>query len=43
MMLLLKQNQAPESTFFMHNSAEHEIYSANKYENANNKCHFHNY
>ena len=24
-------------TFFMINSAEHEIFSANKYENANNR------
>ena len=24
-------------TFFMFNSAEHEIFSANKYENANNR------
>ena len=30
-------------TFFMLNSAEHEIFSANKYENANNSCHFHIY
>ena len=28
-------------TFFMLNSAEHEIFSANKYENANNCWHFH--
>ena len=28
-------------TFFMLNSAEHEIFSANKYENANNSWHFH--
>ena len=27
-------------TFFMLNSAEHEISSANKYENANNSWHF---
>ena len=27
-------------TFFMLNSAEHEIFSADKYENANNSCHF---
>ena len=30
-------------TFFMHNLAEHEIFSANKYENANNSWHFHIY
>ena len=30
-------------TFFMLNSAEHEIFSANKYENANNGWHFHIY
>ena len=30
-------------TFFMLNSAEHEIISANKYENANNSWHFHIY
>ena len=30
-------------TFFMLNSAEHEIFSANKYENANNIWHFHIY
>ena len=27
----------------MLNSAEHEIFSANKYENANNSWHFHIY
>ena len=30
-------------TYFMLNSAEHEIFSANKYENANNSWHFHIY
>ena len=30
-------------TFFMLNSAEHEIFFANKYENANNSWHFHIY
>ena len=30
-------------TFFTLNSAEHEIFSANKYENANNSWHFHIY
>ena len=30
-------------TFFMLNAAEHEIFSANKYENANNSWHFHIY
>ena len=30
-------------TFFMLNSAEHEIFSANKYENANKNWHFHIY
>ena len=30
-------------TFFMLNSAEREIFSANKYENANNSWHFHIY
>ena len=30
-------------TFFMLNSAEHENFSANKYENANNSWHFHIY
>ena len=30
-------------TFFMLISAEHEISSANKYENANNSWHFHIY
>ena len=30
-------------TFFMLNSAEHEIFSANKNENANNSWHFHIY
>ena len=29
--------------FFMLNSAEHEIFSANKFENANNSWHFHIY
>ena len=36
--------QAPRICFFfMLNSAEHEIFSANKYENANNCWHFHIY
>ena len=30
-------------TFFMLSSAEHEIFSANKYENAKNSWHFHIY
>ena len=30
-------------TFFMLDSAKHEIFSANKYENANNSWHFHIY
>ena len=30
-------------TFIMLNSAEHETFSANKYENANNSWHFHIY
>ena len=30
-------------TFFMLNLAEHENFSANKYENANNSWHFHIY
>ena len=30
-------------TFFMLNSAEHEIFSANKYENAKNSWHFYIY
>ena len=30
-------------TFFMLNSAEHEVFSANKYVNANNSWHFHIY
>ena len=30
-------------TFFMLNSAEPEIFSTNKYENANNSWHFHIY
>ena len=29
--------------FFLLNSAEHDIFSANKYENANNSWHFHIY
>ena len=29
--------------FFILNSVEHEIFSANKYENANNSWHFHIY
>ena len=28
-------------TLFMLKSAEHELFSANKYENANNSWHFH--
>ena len=37
-------NQAPSyKTFFMLNSAEHVIFSANKYENANNSWHFYIY
>ena len=31
------------NTFFMLNSAEHEIFSANKYENSNKSWHFHIY
>ena len=30
-------------TFFMLNSAEHETFSANKYENVNNSWYFHIY
>ena len=30
-------------TFFMFNLAEREIFSADKYENANNSWHFHIY
>ena len=30
-------------TFFMLSSAEYEIFSVNKYENAYNSCHFHIY
>ena len=30
-------------TFFMLNSAEHEIFSANRYENPNKSWHFHIY
>ena len=30
-------------TFFMLNSADHEIFPANKYENANNSWHFNIY
>ena len=30
-------------TFFMLNSAEHDIFSANKYKNANKSWHFHIY
>ena len=41
---LLTVNQARGyKTFFMLNSAEHEMFSANKYENANNSWHFHIY
>ena len=32
-----------KKTFFMLNFDEHEIFSANKYENANNSWHFHIY
>ena len=32
--------QGGYKTFFMLNSAEHEIFPANKYENANNSWHF---
>ena len=40
-----KMESGPEviKLFFMLNSAEHEIFSANKYENANNSWHFHIY
>ena len=40
-----KKMPVPRSydTFFMLNSAEHEIFSANKYENANNSWYFHSY
>ena len=37
----LKANQAARlQNFFMLNLAEHEIVSANKYENAKNRWHF---
>ena len=29
--------------FFMINSAEYDFFSANKYRNTNNSCHFHIY
>ena len=39
-----EQNQAPGyKTFFVRNSSEYEIFSANKYENANSSWHFHIY
>ena len=43
--LFVRLRPAPEAIqlFFMLNSAEHEIFSANKYENANNSWHFHIY
>ena len=36
-------NSSLRYNFFMLNSAEHEIFSSNKYENANNGWHFHVY
>ena len=46
MILKSQKSQHPgpkvNKTFFMLNSAEHEIFSANKYENANNS-YFHIY
>ena len=39
----LDENQARSYKTFMLNSAEHEMFSANKYENANNSWHFHIY
>ena len=46
----LKQTRQPVATksykerfFFKLNSAEQENFSANKYENSNNICHFHIY
>ena len=37
-------NSGPEVIkLFILNSAEHEIFSANKYENADISCHFHIY
>ena len=43
----MKINKTPDpevmKLFFMLDSAEHEIFSANKYENANNSWHFHIY
>ena len=41
----LIMSSGPEviKTSFMLNSAEHEIFSANKYENANKSWHFHIY
>ena len=41
--LLNKIRSRGYKTSFMLNSAEHEIVSANKYENANNSWHFHIY
>ena len=39
----LKPGSEVIKLFFMLNSDEHEIFSANKYENANNSWHFHIY
>ena len=43
--LYFKTQSGPEiiKRFFMLNSAEYEIFSAYKYENANNSWHFHIY
>ena len=39
------ENEKPRGykTFFVPSSAEHEIFSANKYENADKSWHFHIY
>ena len=42
-MQTMKTRPQGYKTFFMLNSAEHEIFSANKYENANNSWHFYIY
>ena len=39
--LLINPKLLTIANFFLINIAEHEIFSANKYENANNSWHFH--
>ena len=42
-LLINKKKILTNANYFLLNIAEHEVFSANKYENANNSWHFHTY